>query len=733
MGDDDFLNDPQDLAAPGRLPPWCNADALSEIQGEAIETALEDHSLSTQTLNAICAQAFEKIGARLDSYQMRDAQVQMAQQILRSFYRERSAVVEAATGVGKSFAYVVAALAYNYLTGERALIATETKALQWQLYEKDLPFIRSVLDEDLRFELCLGSGNYFCRLRYEQMLQEGGHRDIIDNEKVAEVRDWANSVITDAARSGSRFEGAAANTPKMPEAIWSMITRDSEGCPGNRCPHYTGCNYYRERKKWNDAQLLVANHHLLLYHLLNDKHTLPEYGAIVIDEAHGLIKTGYNIFTSSFGRHDFGDLKKGIDKTLVQHTGIQGELKQEIEELANLCLTRWETFFSRWEVESDMVFKDSGTNLIRTNLTDTPELMPPLADLAEKLDSMKSEDLDAQLLNSINGQLKLVRKMLSFAELFSSFDTERVVYWAEKRNDKFHLHACRLNLGETLADLMPELRLYTSATIGYWPFGEYPAKKSDLIQRGFFSRFLGDALPLAEEGSIDCNIFFSPFNYREHAALYAPEHLMIPEHGSPPVVQAEYFDLLTEEIVSLTSLSDGGALVLFTSNYNLTQVAMRLRELTDLTVISQLEDGVQDALVKFRNDKTSILLGSQSFWQGIDVAGDGLRLLIITKLLFTPPDDPIFKARSENLEAHGKRPFFELSLPHATTMLRQAFGRLIRTEKDKGAVALLDSRIWQKTYGKTLIANLPRVQVVRTFGELERANEKFGLLKYSAG
>jgi ATP-dependent DNA helicase DinG len=171
--------------------------------------------------------------------------------------------------------------------------------------------------------------------------------------------------------------------------------------------------------------------------------------------------------------------------------------------------------------------------------------------------------------------------------------------------------------------------------------------------------------------------------------------------------------------------------VLFTSNYNLREVTVRLREQTDLTVISQLEDGVQDALVKFRNDKNSILLGSQSFWQGIDVAGDGLRLLIITKLLFTPPDDPIFKARSENLEAQGKRPFFELSLPHATTMLRQAFGRLIRTEKDRGAVALLDSRIWQKTYGKTLIANLPRVQVVRTFGELERANEKFGLLKYS--
>ncbi|MBL8033013.1 MAG: helicase, partial [Leptospiraceae bacterium] len=168
----------------------------------------------------------------------------------------------------------------------------------------------------------------------------------------------------------------------------------------------------------------------------------------------------------------------------------------------------------------------------------------------------------------------------------------------------------------------------------------------------------------------------------------------------------------------------------FTSNFNLNQVARRLRDAIDLPVFSQLEDGVPDALQKFRNDKESVLLGSQSFWQGIDVAGDGLRLLVITKLLFTPPDDPIFKARSENLEARGRRPFFDLALPHTSTMLRQAFGRLIRTEQDKGVVALLDSRVWQKTYGKTLIANLPRVQVLRTYGELERANEKYGLLKY---
>lgn len=716
-----------------RIPPWCDATALSDVQGEAIEIAIEEHSVSNDALAAICAQAFEKIGHQLQNYQTRDAQVKMAEQILRSFYADRSAVIEAATGVGKSFAYVVAAVAFNYLTGERVLLATETKALQWQLFEKDLPFIRSVLDANLKFELCLGSSNYFCRLRYEQMLHEGSHRDIIDNEKVAEIRDWANMVITDSTRSGSRFESAEARTPKMPEQIWAMLTRDSDGCPGNRCTHYSGCNYYRERKKWGEAQLLVANHHLLLYHLLNDKRTLPEYAAIVIDEAHGLIKTGYNIFTSSFGRHDFAELKKGMDKTLLQHTGIQGEARHETEELAALCLTRWETFFSRWEIESDMVFKDTGTALIRAKLEDIPDIRTPLTELAEKFETLKSEDLEASLLNSINAQTKSIRKMVSFADLFAEFDTERAVYWSEKRNDKFHLHACRLNLGETLADLMPELRLYTSATIGYWPFPDFPQKKSDLIQRGFFNRFLADALPNAEEGSIDCNIFFSPFNYREHAALYAPEHLLIPEHGSPMDVQAEYFDLLTEEIVSLTSMSHGGALVLFTSNYNLNQVASRLRDLTDLTVISQLEDGVQDALAKFRNDKNSILLGSQSFWQGIDVAGDGLRLLIITKLLFTPPEDPIFKARSENLEAHGKKPFFELSLPHAATMLRQAFGRLIRTESDRGVVALLDSRIWQKTYGKTLIANLPRVQVLRTFGELERANENFGLLQYTPG
>jgi len=717
-------------AAPGVLPPWCDAAHFSKLQGENIEVAIEDHTLSNETLSEICTAAFARIAAVLPEYQVRESQIQMAQQILRSFYNDRSAVIEAATGVGKSFAYAVASVAFNYLTGSRVLIATETKALQWQLIEKDFPFIKQVLDSDLRFELCLGSSNYFCRLRYEDMLAMGLHRDLIDNDKVAEIRDWANTIITDYTRSGSKFEGAAVNIPKMPDSVWSLLSRDSDGCPVSRCPHYSGCNYYRERKRWSDAQILVANHHLLLYHLLNDKHTLPEYAGIVIDEAHGLIKTGYSIFTASFARHDMADLKKNIDKMLAANAGIDGEGRIEIEELTALALTRWETFFSRWEVETDMTFKDTGTTLIRAAIQNNSEIREPLVNLAEKIDNLKIEGLDATLLNALNGQTKALRKMAEFADLYEHFDTEKVVYWAEKRSDKFHLHACRLNLGETLADLMPELRAYTSATIGYWPFAEYPSKKSDLIGRGYFNRFLADALPTAEDGSIDCNIFFSPFNYRDHAALYAPSHLLVPEHGSPPHVQAEYFQLLAQEIADLTALSDGGALVLFTSNYTLNQVHERLVDLTELPVYSQLDDGVQNALARFRSDKNSILLGSQSFWQGIDVAGDGLRLLIITKLLFTPPDDPIFKARSENMEAQGKRPFFELSLPHASTMLRQAFGRLIRTEKDKGVVALLDSRIWQKTYGKTLIANLPRVQVVRTFGELERANEKSGYLIY---
>ncbi|HNA78474.1 MAG TPA: DEAD/DEAH box helicase, partial [Turneriella sp.] len=206
--------------APGVLPPWCDASELSDLQGEAVEVAIEERSLKPGVLNAICTQAFERIGSALPDYQLRDAQVQMAQQILRSFYRERSAVIEAATGVGKSFAYMVAALAYNYLTGERVLIATETKALQWQLFEKDLPFLKRALDGSLRFELCLGSGNYYCRLRYEQMMQEGSFRDIIDTEKLAEVRNWANLIATESDHSGSRFTDA----PKLPEPIWSLIT-----------------------------------------------------------------------------------------------------------------------------------------------------------------------------------------------------------------------------------------------------------------------------------------------------------------------------------------------------------------------------------------------------------------------------------------------------------------------------------------------------------------------------
>ncbi|MCX7633158.1 MAG: ATP-dependent DNA helicase [Turneriella sp.] len=707
------------------LPPWCDTEALAALCGGDAATALLEDCLSDAALDAICQQAFNRIALHLPNYQLRREQIQMATQILHSFYHDRNVVIEAATGVGKSFAYLVALLAFSYLRGVRVLVTTETRALQWQLFEKDLPFLRTTLDPELTFALCLGSANYFCQLRYETMLAEGSFRDIIGESELTELRNWAAEIFT-RGLSGSRLEQA----PKLPEDIWQLITRDSDGCTSSRCPHYSSCNYYRVRRQWSESRILVANHHLLLFHLLNDKHTLPHYAAIAIDEAHALLRTGYAIFTITFGRHEFAELRKHIEKTLQQHPGCSGEQKQEIEELLETCHNQWETLFSRWEAETELFLKESGIELIRKRLAETGTLAPALEALAEKHQKLLSENLDAALLAALQAQLKKIEKMVKFAAAYDQTDSDRAVFWAEKNNQKFYLNTCELNLGETLSELMTELRLYTSATMGYWPFAEFPRRKSELISRGFFQRFISEMLPQAEHGSVDCNVFFSPFNYREHAALYVPDHLPAPEHGVSEEEQEHYFAALCDEIAALVSLSRGGALVLFTSNYSLKQIAWRLRQQTELTVYSQLEEGVQDALAKFRRDKESVLLGSLSFWQGVDIAGDGLRLLIITKLLFTPPDDPIFRARSELLEQHGKKPFFELALPYSATMLRQGFGRLIRTERDKGVVALLDSRIWQKNYGRILLANLPRVQVLRHFAELEEANRRYGFFHY---
>ena len=706
------------------FPPWYQA-------GESEVEELKNGSLTKAMLEEIIDQAFVIISQGFDNYQERKSQIEMSKSILLSLYNGNTAVLEAGTGIGKSFAYVIASLSFSYITGERVLITTETKNLQMQLYEKDLPTIKRLLDKHVTYELCLGSSNYLCKLRYDETLNEGRFLNVIAEDQLDDFKKWVKDVFL-LQKQGHQYE----SEPQVNYQFWSMVNRDSDGCPGSKCNHFSSCNYFRTKQMWNNSRLLIANHHLLLFHLLNEKRTLPPYAGVVIDESHGFLKTGFSIFTLSFSREIVSDQKRVFDRAIKAVHDLPPEAVQELEETWETFIVQWDSFYSHWEVELDLSFKENKTEIIEkaTNVN-MVTLEACLEELNNKLGEVLEEDYDAITLNTLRANARFLGRALKFVKQFSDLNFERYVYWGSKQKANLYLHTCNLMLGEELETVLTEPQVYTSATLGYWPFATLPRSKAELIKKGYFENFINDAVPGYSGESIDLTkaLYFSPFDYTQNSVLYIPQDLEIPAWGASESDQQDYEERLLDEIVALVELAKGGTLVLFTSNYLMRAVGDQLQELIDFNVYSQADMGANDALAAFKEDPNSVLLGTNSFWQGVDVAGAGLRMLIITKLMFSPPDDPIYRARSLQLEKQNKKPFFELALPQASMMLRQAFGRLIRSENDTGVVAILDARILKKSYGKVLLSNLPPVRLLNDMPGLNQFVSEKNLLSPVSG
>jgi len=592
-----------------------------------------------------------------------------------------------------------------------------------------LPFLKKLLDNNLKFSLCLGSSNYLCRVRYEETFDLGLFQNLIEESKVEQFHDFVKDVFLDKLE-GNIYEPDLNLRP----AFWSLVSRNSEGCPAKRCNYFSDCNYYRTKTSWEKSRILIANHHLLLYHLLNDKRTLPSYGAIIIDEAHGFLKTGFSIFTLSYSGEILQDYAKQFERAVSKVDSLPGEAREEFTQYWASAQNKWELFFSNWEVELNLTFEADKIEIIEKFITfDYSDLIVKLEQIRNKTDILEESIEDAALLNQILAAKKFLDYAIQFVTVFNLRDLKKYVYWGEKRNNKVTLHCCNLQLSQELEEGLIEPTVWTSATLGYWGFSSVPRSKKELIQRGYFQSFLDQVVPrgleLAKDSEIDIDIFFSPFNFAKQTALYIPRDLKMPA-WQDAAGQEKYEDDLLDEIVRLSELSNGGVLVLFTSHYLLQNITFRIRELLDLDVFSQTELGAAAALKEFKESPNSVLLGTTSFWQGIDISGSTLRMLIITKLMFTPPADPIFKARSKLLESQKRKPFFDLALPEASMMLRQAFGRLIRNESDTGVVAILDNRMITKTYGRVLLSNLPSVPLIQNFDALMSFTKKHDLLSH---
>lgn len=688
-----------------QLPPWIDGDPEYEN--------LNPDSLSTADIEKIISAAYQIIAGNQEDYVERTEQIGMTRQLLLALIENKPIVIEAGTGVGKSYAYLISSIAYSYLSGSRVLVSTETQNLQMQLMEKDLPWLSRTLDPSLTYSLCLGSGNYVCKLRTEEVGEQGRFRDLISESGWQKFQTWASKVFQSSKLEGNKFEV----TQKLNHDFWSMVNRNPDSCPGQRCQYFQGCNYYRVRKNWSQNRILVANHHLYLFHLLNEKRTLPQLDAVVLDEAHGISKIGTRIFELVFHNDSVKDIQKTFDryKNSVPDLGNEGaaELDQQWTRFHKL----WDLFFQQYEVHCNLSF-DEGTEMIEETAVSPGELPSICKEFILEWSKLKEDEENSTAIAYLKMLERWFQKANNFFSRFHAMDLEKDVFWAEKKRERFYLHCCRIRLGEDLEESKSELHVYTSATLGFWGKQKPPQKRSEILSSGYFQNFLQENSPY-HENELSKGIYFSPFQYRQNALLYIPRDLEPPTFKAAFSDKIIYQENLQKEILRIINLSEGGTLVLFTSYSQLTQTHEFLKDNCSYPIFSQKLDGAVDALEQFKQTENGVLLGTSSYWQGVDIAGRALRSLIICKLMFTPPDDPVFKARSNQVEKMQKSSFHELALPYASTMLRQAFGRLIRKETDKGVVALLDSRVMSKTYGKILLQNLPPVDLVSDFTNLE--------------
>ena len=623
----------------------------------------------------------------LPDFRVRREQLRMAQSVSDALASQASLVVEAGTGTGKTFAYLVPAL----LSGARILISTGTRTLQDQLFAKDLPLVSAALGRPARVALLKGRGNYLCRYRLGRAEAAGEQLSLVDAPGarppalLTRIQRWARTT-----RRGDLAEvrGLSDSHP-----VWAQVTSTRESCLGTRCPEIAHCHVVAARREALEADIVIVNHHLLLADL-----TLKEDGfgdllgsadAVILDEAHQIP----DLATQFFGAH-------------VSSRQIESLLKDVRVELADSAP---QPSASQTCAAALAALEESLATLRaalpaaagRVAWSMSVAATHPLHSLIEALESL------AAVLSTCAEQTALGQLAERAAEM--ALNLARIVTFDELDGARTLESGAR---GFTLSlvpfDISARFRALLSARRGSWIF-----TSATLSVGEEFAHFTG-RLGLAEAATLRIE---SPFDHERQALLYLPAGL--PQPSSPGYVAA-----VIDTARPLIEAAGGGAFVLFTSHRALTQGAALLRAQwgaePPYRLFVQGEAPRERLLQEFRADGNGVLLGTASFWEGVDVKGEALRLVVIEKLPFAPPDDPMVRARIEHLTAIGGNAFRDYQLPEAALALKQGAGRLIRSEDDYGVVAICDPRVLARGYGQVFIAALPPMTVTSDAAEVRR-------------
>ena len=682
-------------------------------------------------------------------FEVRREQYEMAKFIENSMNENKKLIVEAGTGTGKTIAYLLPTLLYAIENNLKVIVSTNTINLQEQLINKDIPLLKKIIDEDFNYQIVKGRGNYLCKRKLYNI-------DVTDKETDTEEEktekniirnliDWDKNVTRTGDRNELKYE--------ISNSIWEKVNSEVDMCKGVKCPHYSKCHFFKARKNVADATLLIVNHHMFFADLAIRNQTgfytnysiLPNYDIVVFDEAHNIEDTARNYFTFETSKISFGRLMGNIYNRRVVNSSnggaivrlmtylnesLSSEEYEKVDELKEDAIAELNIFYDKGiDIFDKLIYLFSENNNNR--------------EIKIKIDKQKMQSNKAfREVMEINSQFKesygnLVIRINKFLNTVNNYNLEDkegflfefsryyerlkqyykkfefilegkeegYVYWANVTTIRpnVKLYATPFDISDELNDNLftkMDRMVFTSATLAVDNKFDYYKKSIGLMKENC--------------RKIDERIVKSPFDYEKQMKVYIPEDALDPTN-------IEFIRDLEEFIEGVIKSTKGHCFLLFTSystlNFLYNQLKSRFSE-KEYTLIKQNDFPRHEMIEIFKNSKNPILFGTDSFWEGVDVQGEQLKSVIITKLPFKVPNDPVTEAIIENIRKNGQNPFNDYQVPQAVIKFKQGVGRLIRSKTDSGNIIILDNRIIKKMYGKKFLATLPRNKVVESKSEI---------------
>ena len=656
-------------------------------------TDLTPHSTSEETAGIHDAEINDLFSASgtlakgIEGFRPRQSQTDMARAVADAIHSRGTLLAEAGTGTGKTFAYLVPAL----LWGGKVIISTGTKNLQDQLFLRDIPIVRQAMNAPVTVALLKGRANYLCHFHLERTQQNGR---LTSRDDVGYLRDISRFIKTTSS-------GDKAELSRVPEnaLIWNLVTSTRDNCLGAECSYYQDCFVMKARKEAQQADVVVVNHHLFFADVaLKDTgvaELLPTANTVIFDEAHQLPDTATLFFGDTVSTSQVMELCRDVLAEGLTHArdgADWGAVVSTVEKAAR---------------DLRLTFPSEGTRLALEQIAQSSPFFPALEHLKSMLKQL-AEVLSSQAERAETIEQCRVRTIELTAQLEAWNHVALVdehaakVLWVEAFSQALQLHQTPLSIAPIFSKQRegpPRAWIFTSATL---------AVKND------FSHYT-DQLGLSDEPA---KSWPSPFDYANQALLYVPGHL-------PPPNSPGYTDAVVDAALPVIEAAGGRAFVLCTTLRAVKRVAERLREIFEQKkynwpLLVQGELGRTELLSQFRASGNAVLVGSQSFWEGVDVRGDALSVVIIDKLPFAPPDDPVLAARIVEMEKRGLNGFMNHQLPEAIINLKQGAGRLIRDENDRGVLMICDSRLISKPYGRRIWQSLPPFKRTREISTVQQ-------------